>query len=312
MKKHGDRAKAKGQTAVVFTLVIVALLGTIALCTDVGTFYMNWEEMQKAADAAVLAGANFLPSTPSTAISTAQQYAQMNGIQASEVTNTQVSSNNMQIELDAQRTVPYYFGKVLGLTSQVISVRAVAGLEASQTATGLVPIGIQQGSYTLYQQMTIHLPPQNQTVGPGNWEPLAMGNCTSCDPGGSNYKYNIEYGYQSPISINDYIYTEPGQLNGPTQQGINYRLNQASTIDPSGTDTNHTLNDPRMIEVPIVNFNNVNGSGAVQVLGFAELWIISVDGSGDITVEFINQVVANNVPSPGTSCWGACAPVLMQ
>ena len=312
MKRQGDRGRAKGQAAVVFTLVIVALLGAIALCTDVGNFYMNWEEMQKATDAAVLAGANFLPSTPSTAISTAQQYAEMNGIAASEITNIQVSSTDMQIEMQVQRTVPYFFGRVLGLTSQVVNVQAVAGIEASQTAAGLVPIGIQQGSYTLYQQMTIHLPPQNTTIGPGNWEPLAMGYCTSCDPGGSNYKYNIENGYQSPISINDYIYTEPGQLNGPTQQGIDYLLSEGSSSDPSGTDTNHTLNDPRMIEVPIVNFNNVNGSGAVQVLGFAELWIVSVDGSGDITVDFINQVVANNVPSPGTTCWGACAPVLIQ
>jgi hypothetical protein len=312
MKRHGDRVRARGQTAVIFSLVIVALLGAIALCTDVGTFYINWEEMQKATDAAVLAGANFLPSTPSTAKSTAQQYAQMNGIQPSEIVATDISSNDMQLEMIVQRTVPYYFGKVLGLTSQVVKVRSVAAVQASQTAAGLVPIGIQQGNYTLYQQMTIHMPPQNTTIGPGNWEPLAMGYSPNQDPGGSNYKTNIENGYSNPLSIGDYIYTEPGQLNGPTQQGINYRLNEATTTDPTGTDVNHTLNDPRMIEVPIIDFNNVNGSGAVQILGFAELWIVSVDGAGDITVDFINQVVASNVPSPGTTCWGACAPVLVQ
>ncbi len=312
MKRHGGRARARGQTAVVFTLAIVALLGAIALCTDVGVFYMNWEELQKAADAAVLAGANFLPSTPSTALSTAQQYAEINGIQQSEITNTEVSSTNMQIEMDVQRTVPYFFGRVLGLSSQLVSVRAVAGIEASQTAAGLVPIGLQVGTYTLYQQITLKLAPAQGSVGPGNWEPLAMGYCTSCDPGGSNYKSNIINGYQNPISINDSIYTETGNLVGPTQQGINDRINSGTSSDPSGTDTNHTLNDPRMIEVPIVNFNGVQGNSTVQVLGFAELWVVSVDGNGNITCDFINQVVANNVPGQNVTPYGAFAPVLEE
>ncbi len=303
---------SRGQIAVVMSLAIVALLGAIALCTDVGVFYMNWEELQKAADASVLAGATWLPSNPSTALSTATQYAESNGIKSSEITQTVLSSNNSEIEMDLQRQVPYFFGKVLGLTNGIVKVKAVAAVESTSSAAGLVPIGIQQGDYTPYQQITIHLAPQNQTIGPGNWEPLAMGYCNSCDPGGSNYKNNIINGYPNTINIGDYIYTEPGQLNGPTQQGITTRINGGLTSDPSGTGTTHSLNDPRLIEIPIVNFNNVNGSGSVEVLGFAELWVESVNGSGSITCEFVNQVVAGGTPQPNTKCYGACMPVLVE
>jgi uncharacterized membrane protein len=49
---------SRGQIFVVTTLVIATLLGAMALSTDVGLLYFNWMQLQKAADAAVLAGAS--------------------------------------------------------------------------------------------------------------------------------------------------------------------------------------------------------------------------------------------------------------
>src|SRR5208337_1912417 len=50
-----------GQTMPLLALVIVGLLGSVSLCTDVAVDYYNWAQLRKAADAAVLAGANYLP-----------------------------------------------------------------------------------------------------------------------------------------------------------------------------------------------------------------------------------------------------------
>jgi Putative Flp pilus-assembly TadE/G-like len=297
-----------GQIATVFALALPVLLGACALATDVGVLYVDWVRLQKAADAAVLAGANYLPSNPGWAVDTANHYATLNGIAPGEIVSTQVAADQMSITMRLARPVPYYFARVLGLTRGGVSVRASAGVQAAGSGQGLLPIGIQYGTpLTTYQAVTLKQGPGSGYVAPGNWKPLAMGYNPSDDPGGSLYRNNIQYGYQSVIKINDLIYTEPGQLVGPTQQGITYRLDGGLNSDPSGTDTAHALNDLRIVEVPIVDFNGINGSSVVPVRGFAELWITGVSGSGDIYCEFIDQVTIGNKPSQGAPWYGALA-----
>src|SRR5207253_2812412 len=104
----------RGQIAVVFTFSIVALLGIMALGTDLSVSYQQWAILQKAADAAALAGANYLPEQPALAQSTATNYAVLNGLKTTEVATT-VSGDNLQIAVNTSRSVPYYFGAVLGL-----------------------------------------------------------------------------------------------------------------------------------------------------------------------------------------------------
>ena len=126
---------AKGQIAVVMTLAIVTLVGVMALGTDVAVLYYNWVQLQKAADAAALAGAGYLPNDPDKALSTAVSYAEKNGIAAGEIgaLNCTGSACNptfnsptkpTQISITVHRTVPYYFGRVLGLQSGTIQAVA--------------------------------------------------------------------------------------------------------------------------------------------------------------------------------------------
>src|SRR5260370_33091683 len=48
-----------GQIAVLYAGIIGVLLGAIALGADVSVMYVNWQRVQKTADAAALAGANY-------------------------------------------------------------------------------------------------------------------------------------------------------------------------------------------------------------------------------------------------------------
>ena len=54
------RKFGKGQMAVVITLALATLLGVMALGADVSVMYYNYIQLQKGADAAALAGANYL------------------------------------------------------------------------------------------------------------------------------------------------------------------------------------------------------------------------------------------------------------
>ena len=68
-------SRFRGQIAVVMALSTAALIGAMALSTDIGLLYYNWGVLQNAADAAVLAGATCLPSNPTVAVSTANSFA---------------------------------------------------------------------------------------------------------------------------------------------------------------------------------------------------------------------------------------------
>jgi uncharacterized membrane protein len=65
------RPSKRGQIVVLLAMCLPALLGGMALVADVGVLYFNWQLLQAAADAGAVAGASYLPSSPSLAISTA-------------------------------------------------------------------------------------------------------------------------------------------------------------------------------------------------------------------------------------------------
>jgi Putative Flp pilus-assembly TadE/G-like len=55
----------KGQVAILMTLAVATLLGVISLASDVGVLYFSSIQLQKAADAAALAGASYFgPNSP--------------------------------------------------------------------------------------------------------------------------------------------------------------------------------------------------------------------------------------------------------
>jgi Flp pilus assembly protein TadG len=304
------KGHAKGQVAIIFTVAMPFLVGVLALCCDMTVTYLNWQAMQKAADAAVLAGANYLPSDPATAITTANSWATQNGMASGEILSTTVAPDDMSITMTAKRTVPAYFARIFGTTSVPVQVAATAGVENSSSANGLVPIGVDCPSGVVskcfgYGQLVTLKVGQ---IGPGNWGALALG-----ANGGNTYRNQIETGYQGSVSIGDWVSSETGNLVGPTRQGFNTRWTEYQQMDPTGTAASHSLNDPLVVEVPLVNWESPNGKSQVQVTGFAAFWITGVQGSGNVTGEFLHEVAhSSNVASTSAPEGGALVPVLLQ
>ncbi len=317
------RGKSKGQTVVIIALVLPVLIGAIALGADVSVFYFNWVQLQKAADASVLAGANYLPDNPTTATSTASAYAQTNGVKAAEITSTTVSPDNLTITINLQRTVPYYLAKVLGLSNGTVNVSASASPQFAPStvnatmpsqvppggdnngnngitcptigACGLIPIGLDSNTiYVDKEQITL----QQGQVGPGNWDLLALGGV-----GGNNLRTDIADGYNGMVTVGDWVNTEPGKKVGPVDQGFQDRLTLAQSVDPSRTYSSHHLDNPRVIILPVVDWQHQNGRTTVQVKAFASLWLDSYSG-GQVTVHFISQVMAHSFGDPNAPSFG--------
>jgi Flp pilus assembly protein TadG len=160
------RPEERGQTIVLVAIALVSLLGMAALAIDVTTLYVARGEMQRAADAAALAGAKaFVDSgiTTDTANATRQALAQT---MATSVINSILAQNkisgappvlaaapafdftrpgNPQISVTLQRTnLPTFFARIWGTKLVTVTASAIAeayNASSSQNSTGnYVPV----------------------------------------------------------------------------------------------------------------------------------------------------------------------------
>ena len=121
----------RGQGLVVAAMAMVVIVGLLALVADGGLVLHERGQLQGAADAAALAGAAELPSSPSAAIQTAMDYVERNGIDPGDPdTTVQVTTpyegDPGKIEVTISREVGFLFGPVLGINSAQVEARAVA------------------------------------------------------------------------------------------------------------------------------------------------------------------------------------------
>jgi len=320
------------------TLVLVTLIGAVGLCTDVGVLYFNWVQLQKAADSAALAGAVRLTGVPATTnnaqvVATANQYAQLNGIKSAEIVATTVAGDAKSVTIQLQRTVPYMFTRVLGLTNGAVAARATAGINNALSYRGMLPIGLPctkaqsavancNGQYKQYSQGggLYNLSTKFPLGAIGSWGKLALGGT-----GISTFDNNIIYGYNGPaLSLGDMVSPETGNAGQPTISAFDTRMSNAgeswSTANPTPPAT-LSFTDPQTVLVPMVDFTGGNGnSQQFPITGFAEMYIVSVKKTGgDIQINaYFIQPIANNGIASNTSCspnsvgTGACVPVLLQ
>ncbi|HAF49224.1 MAG TPA: hypothetical protein DCL08_08325 [Anaerolineaceae bacterium] len=122
-KKHED-----GQILVLVALMLVGLIGFAGLLTDGGMMQLSKRELQAAADAAALAGANFLPYQPTKAVETARNYVLENDLLESNIKSitTPYDGDNRKIEVVLEKQASITFGRIFNPSETKITARAVA------------------------------------------------------------------------------------------------------------------------------------------------------------------------------------------
>ncbi len=323
-KSHKGRwsLRKKGQTLALLVIALPAFIGAIGLAADVGNFYYNYYKLQTAVDAAVLAGAKCLPSgqgcngtcgtgsaSSCTPAQTATYFATTNGVQASDtVTGPTISGGNTTVAMTVARNVPYYFARVVGMDHGTMNVSATAetGPAGSVPVSNLLPIGLQYCLPSMTASPCPYAPgttafsfaaQENNgksawSTGPGDWSALSLpatgsvstcappaGTCITSDPGFAKIKHIID-----------------NLINDPST-GI---CAQGNAVDPSGTASSHTANDPRAVTVPMVDWTGCNGNCPLNVFAFAELWINcpAIDGGpkgSSINATFITQSINGEI-----------------
>jgi hypothetical protein len=255
--------------------------------------YCSSVHLQQAANAAVLSGAIYLPTNPALAESAARSKARMNGIRENEIVYDRPASDHRSITMVVERKVPYRFARLFGLSQSKMIVKAVAGISSVQSASSVLPIGIQYDAhYARYQQIVLEFARLQSAAPAGSWRPLAMGKCEGCDAR-QNYRRNLIKGYESPVRVGDTVSVEVSDQIAATYSGLAARVFAGMHSDSGATAANYATGDPRRVEVPMVDFNSGDGNGGGSngsVHGFAVLWITSVDANGNIKAEFLDLV----------------------
>jgi Flp pilus assembly protein TadG len=122
-RRRGDD---RGAVLVIVALLLPLIMGTAALVIDVGFWYLTQAQLQAAADAAALAGAQQLPSSPSSAQAYAQSLAAKNVSGATVTPVTPYNGSSSEIKVTVSEPGPIWFGSVIGISAPTITASAIA------------------------------------------------------------------------------------------------------------------------------------------------------------------------------------------
>jgi len=124
------RERARSESGVVLVwmaLMLVVLLGMAGFAVDLGSWYLRSAKLQRAADAAALAGVVWMPGDPASAQAAALVALHKNGIDTSKVTVTYPPpSSNQQFRVQlSDPNVPTFFSRPF--LSNVTETRSATG-----------------------------------------------------------------------------------------------------------------------------------------------------------------------------------------
>lgn len=295
MKKKGFINNKKGTTMILISMMMVVILGFASLTIDIGLTTFEKAKIGNAVDAAVLAGAQELANGRGSenAEEMAMEYLQKNGVDTEDAVVT-ITENSINVA--ALKDFDYYFAKILGFDKGSVNKDATVDVGAvSGVYRGIRPFAIEDMSLDFGQ--TYVLKEGGGSGSNGNYGALALGG-----NGASNYQNNIINGYNGHLKVGDYVDTEPGNMSGPTSQGITTLLNQCQRV-PKCTFDNYDADCPKIITVIIVESLDVNGRKPVKIVGFASFFLEGVAGQGNksiVTGKFIRNVIEGDISTSQT------------
>jgi hypothetical protein len=199
--------------------------------------------------------------------------------------------------------LPYFFGKVLGLSTYKVSAVATAADPPANGVQGLFPMGMQCTSPCSLSEL---VPGQSvpfdvkftpvQGGAPGNWQWLNNGQ------GANGLGGAVTNGMLGTYYVGGLIGSEPGNKGnaGPVKTAWANRFNTTScgTYDPctnSGNISSLALGNPCLVTVPAVDYAGCTGSCSMTIEAFAQVWIEPGSTSTSVTACYVDAPDVNAV-----------------
>lgn len=301
-----------GVGVVWFALSFIAVIFIAGLAIDGGRLYETKSELRKAADAAVLSGAQQLTVSDTAVTDTVNQILAAHNEQSSLKELLIKPDNENKVTLALERSVPLYFMKLFGFSSTPVSIRSAAEIDPLVRTTGIVPFGIDKNLLSGIEKGTqVELKVDSGDSIYGNFGIVALSGV-----GGKLYQDALMYGYEEEIDLSDInnlpVYdTQTGNVQHKTVTGVNYRISQSPYADGDMTHSD----DPRIITILVYEPYKVttNQLKSIKVTGLAYFYLDQPMSSTDSTVKgkFISLVGKGYGKKDALDC-GAYAVKLVE
>lgn len=308
----------KGSVMVIFALAMTALMGLTAMVVDVGLLYWERARLMDTADAAALGGAQELPASETEAETVASEYIARNGENNADFTVFAGDAPGYPgkiVRVTANTDVDFFFAPVLGIDKGNVGARAIATAGSAASALRVVPVGIPKNQprikkqkYTLKYNSSGK---EEDVLGAGNFGALDLDG--SNGGGASDYRERLAEGYEEILKVGDIIIPESGNMAGPTDSGLQTRLNSCPH-SPKCTICHYEKDCPRIAIVPvyeIFEMQNKNKVKSMKVVGFAA-FLLTDSRKGEIEGYFLDDVILPGDPDPNGENFGTYAVKLIE
>ncbi len=289
--------KLKNQTGAVAVLVMVlmtGIIGIMAYAIDTGSLYQTRSHLQTVADSAALAGAQELPHSPILAKQAAIEYAAMHDFLLDGdniLIESTYSSNDTISVLALEEDKKLFFAGIFGKETSDVGARSKAVIGSPGSYYGVAPWGVPLQDFIPGSTITLKTGPSGET---GNFQALALNGT-----GSSVYKNNIINGAPAYLKLGDMVLTEPGNMSGPTYEGVNARIynkydnffnsfSELAEFDNALGGYRLARSDSQFVICPLIDIPL--GREKVEILGFAP-FIITGYNSSEVTGTFLSRVL---------------------
>jgi hypothetical protein len=283
-----------GAVAVLVMILMTGIIGIMAYAIDTGSLYQTRSHLQTVADSAALAGVQELPYNPALAEQTAIEYAAMHDVQLEEsnvLIESTYSGNDTISIIALEKDKKLFFAGIVGHSTSDVAASSKAVIGSPSSYYGVVPWGVPMQDFVPGASVTLKTGPSGET---GNFQALALGGT-----GSSIYKNNIVNGAQVFLSLGDMILTEPGNMSGPTYDGVNSRIynkydntfnsfSELTDYDDSLGGYKLIKSDSQFVICPLIDIPL--GREEVEILGFAP-FVITGYSSSEVTGTFLNKAL---------------------
>jgi len=292
----------------VVVVLLAVLLGLGAFSIDAGMLYSERRSLQGAADAGALAGVRELPGSPGTAPGVAIAFANRNvdglGVSDPSVSAQLLGGNRVEcIVNDPVR--PLLLARFINHTTTGVGARAVAAAQSPTSyAHGVMPFGIMSAEpsgtapfgYPFGASVRLKQPAGKGES--GNFQFLSLTNPPGGHVGANDIRYALENGgVPNPVYLNTLYNTKTG-INGKNVSkalnewiaGDGHSFAEVCELKEDGFVELLDPDCPRLIICPIIvspgppvqyNWDDIEGSKPVLVIGFAYFYVESVGTQGN-------------------------------
>jgi hypothetical protein len=276
----------KGQALAFVAVAMTALLAFAGLVTSYGMLTINKAQLQTAADAAALAGAQELVPSPAysqaNAKNTAREYARLSPGQLTDTVINLIVEQQSPTVSTLEITLSRPVATLLGAHTLQASAKAQAAA-AGGIPPGTPPFAIVEPRNITWQggpKGDLYSQPYTMRMNPAASTDFTYVNVVYKKPTSVQEYYDlITYGYNQPVTVNTTLYwVGPASGGQVAVESFAHRLQL-----PGNTDiTRAQVGDPRLMLIPLLSSlptTATNGpdwsfsTNGLKIQGFVGFWL---------------------------------------